>query len=186
MKYDTSGRPGICPVRPASVVRTGPCENQFCPRRINRRPIGTHDRHCFFLDGRFALAPPTLIAVRGESTRTPDRNAVELLVDNFHDWAKSSEYMRSSPVFAQTRSASSSIPTARTRPPSGRLVCCLAVICALLTRLLFARCSPAGNASAMAVIATMPDPSRATAISTRCSVASRLLDDRRKVINLRV
>ena len=30
----------------------------------------------------------------------PDRNAVELQVDNFHDWAKSSEYMRFSLEFA--------------------------------------------------------------------------------------
>ena len=30
----------------------------------------------------------------------PDRNAVELQVDNFHDWAKSSEYIRTSPEFA--------------------------------------------------------------------------------------
>lgn len=30
----------------------------------------------------------------------PDRNAVELQADNFHDWAKSSEYIRTSPVFA--------------------------------------------------------------------------------------
>ncbi len=30
----------------------------------------------------------------------PDRNAVELQVDNFHDWAKSSEYMRTSLEFA--------------------------------------------------------------------------------------
>jgi hypothetical protein len=95
-------------------------------------------------------------------------------VDNFHDWAKSSEYMRSSPVFAANPIGVFFDPDrayeAAVRPP----------------RLLFARCSPAGNASAMAVIATMPDPSRATAISTRCSVASGLLDDRRKIMNLRV
>ncbi len=30
----------------------------------------------------------------------PDRNAVELQVDNFHDWAKSSEYMKTSLEFA--------------------------------------------------------------------------------------
>lgn len=30
----------------------------------------------------------------------PDRNMVELQVDNFHDWAKSSEYMRTSEEFA--------------------------------------------------------------------------------------
>ena len=30
----------------------------------------------------------------------PDRNAVELQADNFRDWAKSSEYVRSSPEFA--------------------------------------------------------------------------------------
>ena len=30
----------------------------------------------------------------------PDRNVVELQVDNFHDWAKSSEYMRTSQEFA--------------------------------------------------------------------------------------
>ena len=30
----------------------------------------------------------------------PDRNAVELQVDNFHDWAKSSEYIRTSQDFA--------------------------------------------------------------------------------------
>ena len=30
----------------------------------------------------------------------PDRNAVELQVDNFHDWAKSSEYMRTAREFA--------------------------------------------------------------------------------------
>ena len=38
-----------------------------------------------------------------------------------------------------------------------------------------ARCSAAGNASATAVIATMPDPSPATAMSTRCSVANGLI-----------
>jgi catechol 2,3-dioxygenase len=30
----------------------------------------------------------------------PDRNVVELQVDNFHDWAKSSEYMRTAREFA--------------------------------------------------------------------------------------
>jgi catechol 2,3-dioxygenase len=30
----------------------------------------------------------------------PDRNMVELLVDNLHDWEKSSEYLRTSPEFA--------------------------------------------------------------------------------------
>ena len=30
----------------------------------------------------------------------PDRNAVELQTDNFHDWAKSSDYIRTSPEFA--------------------------------------------------------------------------------------
>ena len=30
----------------------------------------------------------------------PDRNVVELLADNFGDWSKSTEFMRSSPEFA--------------------------------------------------------------------------------------
>ncbi len=30
----------------------------------------------------------------------PDGNSVELLVDNFGDWAESTEYMRTSPEFA--------------------------------------------------------------------------------------
>ena len=31
----------------------------------------------------------------------PDRNVVELQVDNFQDWKQSSEYVKTSPVFAE-------------------------------------------------------------------------------------
>jgi catechol-2,3-dioxygenase len=47
---------------------------------------------------------PVLTADHGASTafyyNDPDRNSVELTVDNFGDWNKSSEYMRTSPEFA--------------------------------------------------------------------------------------
>jgi catechol 2,3-dioxygenase len=47
---------------------------------------------------------PVLTADHGASTafyyEDPDRNSVELTVDNFGDWEKSSEYMRTSPQFA--------------------------------------------------------------------------------------
>ena len=47
---------------------------------------------------------PVLTADHGASTAfyydDPDRNSVELTVDNFGDWKKSSEYMRKSPEFA--------------------------------------------------------------------------------------
>jgi catechol 2,3-dioxygenase len=47
---------------------------------------------------------PVLAADHGASTafyyEDPDRNSVELMVDNFGDWEKSSEYMRTSPEFA--------------------------------------------------------------------------------------
>ena len=33
----------------------------------------------------------------------PDRNMVELQVDNLHDWGKSSEYLRTSQEFAANR-----------------------------------------------------------------------------------
>jgi catechol-2,3-dioxygenase len=39
----------------------------------------------------------------------PDQNLVELQADNFGDWAKSSEWMRTSPEFATNRSAWRSI-----------------------------------------------------------------------------
>jgi catechol 2,3-dioxygenase len=47
---------------------------------------------------------PVLTADHGASTafyyEDPDRNSVELTVDNFGDWEKSSAYMRTSPQFA--------------------------------------------------------------------------------------
>jgi catechol 2,3-dioxygenase len=47
---------------------------------------------------------PVLTADHGASTafyyNDPDGNSVELTVDNFGDWDKSSEYMRTSPEFA--------------------------------------------------------------------------------------
>jgi catechol-2,3-dioxygenase len=47
---------------------------------------------------------PVLTADHGATTafyyQDPDRNSVELTVDNFGDWEKSSEYMRTSPDFA--------------------------------------------------------------------------------------
>ena len=47
---------------------------------------------------------PVLTADHGASTafyyEDPDRNGVELLADNFGDWDKSTEYLRSSPEFA--------------------------------------------------------------------------------------
>jgi catechol 2,3-dioxygenase len=47
---------------------------------------------------------PVLTADHGASTafyyEDPDRNSVELTIDNFGDWEKSSEFMRSSPEFA--------------------------------------------------------------------------------------
>jgi catechol 2,3-dioxygenase len=47
---------------------------------------------------------PVLAADTGATTAfyylDPERNVVELLVDNFGDWDKSSEFMRSSPDFA--------------------------------------------------------------------------------------
>jgi catechol 2,3-dioxygenase len=47
---------------------------------------------------------PVLTADHGASTafyyEDPDRNSVELTVDNFGDWERSSEYMRTSPRFA--------------------------------------------------------------------------------------
>jgi catechol 2,3-dioxygenase len=47
---------------------------------------------------------PVLTADHGASTafyyEDPDRNSVELTVDNFGDWERSSEYMRTSPQFA--------------------------------------------------------------------------------------
>lgn len=47
---------------------------------------------------------PVLTADHGATTafyyEDPDRNSVELTVDNFGDWEKSSEYMRTSPQFA--------------------------------------------------------------------------------------
>jgi catechol-2,3-dioxygenase len=47
---------------------------------------------------------PVLTADHGASTAfyydDPDRNSVELTVDNFGNWEKSSEYMRTSPEFA--------------------------------------------------------------------------------------
>jgi catechol 2,3-dioxygenase len=47
---------------------------------------------------------PVLTADHGASTAfyydDPDRNSVELTVDNFGDWDKSSEYLRTSPEFA--------------------------------------------------------------------------------------
>jgi catechol 2,3-dioxygenase len=47
---------------------------------------------------------PVVTADHGATTafyyEDPDRNSVELSVDNFGDWEKSSEYMRTSPEFA--------------------------------------------------------------------------------------
>jgi catechol 2,3-dioxygenase len=47
---------------------------------------------------------PVLTTDTGATTafyyEDPDRNVVELLADNFGDWAKSTEFMRSSPEFA--------------------------------------------------------------------------------------
>ena len=47
---------------------------------------------------------PVLAADHGATTsfyyEDPDRNSVELLADNFGDWKKSSEYLRTSPEFA--------------------------------------------------------------------------------------
>jgi catechol 2,3-dioxygenase len=46
---------------------------------------------------------PVLSTDHGATTsfyyEDPDRNSVELTVDNFGDWEKSSEYMRTSPEF---------------------------------------------------------------------------------------
>jgi catechol-2,3-dioxygenase len=47
---------------------------------------------------------PVITADHGATTafyyEDPDRNSVELTIDNFGDWAKSSEFMRTSPEFA--------------------------------------------------------------------------------------